>query len=567
MTDHKNPPTSVEAHAHVTPTPTTGGDPVNPEIPVVVPTSTVVAPAPVSAADAPDFEPDLHEETAEVPSNPPDEEDVPDQPDAPSLQKVWRDKNFTPHSKGQARVPLTDFDPRKEILVLPSTRQTAADELLDELDSALKINEDQTGAGEYVRDIVLGSRTQPKEGFNNRVADREDAHLVQELRSSNGKNLAPGMPPPSTNTTNLTPEASRRLFRSNFKLGTLFQVPLYHSGFWITLRAPGESEMIELARMVSQEKVIVGRQTYGRLFSNTTVFTAKHLMNFIVSKLLYQTTLALKEGEDILQHIALPDLQILIWGMACAHYATGFQFARSCTADPLKCRYEVKEKLNPIRLFWFDQKRLSESQLAHMSEKSANVHTVESIKRYREAFLIGRNKMVSIQNSQIELTLPSVASYIDSGDKWISAVEATYGSAMTIDEGQRQQYLMTQVQATAMREYAHCVAKMVTNLDAEQPFEEDRPEAINKILDDLSTNDDAREKFIEEVRVFLEDATVAFVAIDTYTCPKCGGKQRPSEKGFPHDELLPIDAMNTFFQLAYQRVNLIQQRDLKVEFQ
>jgi hypothetical protein len=523
-------------------------------------------PAPVAADQAPDFAPDVHEADEPDEAGPSEETDLDDAADGVPLQKVYRDKNFTPHSKGTSRISILEFDNRKEVIILPSTTQAGSDEILSHLENALKIEDDRAGSLEYVRNLVIGSQSQPQEGFNDRAAQRADAQWTQELKH-NGKNLMPGAPPVASDTTNLTPEASRRLFRSNFKLGTLFQVPLYHSGFWITLRAPGESELIELTRQVTQEKAIVGRQTYGRLYSNTTVFTAKHLMRFIVDKLLYQTTLALPEGDDILKYIALPDLQILIWGMACAHYATGFQFSRVCTTDALKCRFEVKEKINPTRMFWFDQTRLSEVQLTHMSEKKPKVHTLDSVTKYRNEFMIGRNKVVKIGSSEIELTLPSMASYADAGEKWISSVEATYGSAMTVDESERQAYLMNQIKATAMREYAHCVAKMTTNLDAEVPFEETRSEAINKILEDLSTNDEVREKFIEETRLFLEDASMAFVAVESYTCPACNGKQRPSEPGFPHDELLPIDAMNTFFQLAYQRVNLIQQRDLKVENQ
>lgn len=69
----------------------------------------------------------------------------------------------------------------------------------------------------------------------------------------------------------LAGEAALLRIRDLTGMGTTLQVPLYHSGFWISIKAPDESELLELDRKIAEIKVNIGRNTRGRIFSNMTV--------------------------------------------------------------------------------------------------------------------------------------------------------------------------------------------------------------------------------------------------------------------------------------------------------
>ena len=486
-----------------------------------------------------------------------DEESAPEAAPAPDegkpLQQVLR-KNFVQEAD-YTSTGLAEIDGRKEWAAMPSRDQNTTADALSAADNNVKLEQDLR-AGGYATVVGLGSYASPMDGGQQGTATREDADWRQVVPSAIG-GLA-GQTPKVKHRDTYTPEAARNLIRSSMKLGTIFRVPLWHSGFWITIKAPGEGEILELVRRILSEKVTVGRQTYGLMFSNVTAYTASHLTDFIVENL-YESSLALPEAADIREHIKMPDLSLLIWGLACAIYPTGFQYRRACIVDPEKCRHIVEEKLNLSRLMWTDMPKLTERQISHMTMHQRGKMTVESLAIYQNDFLIGKNKLVKMNDElSFELTVPSLSNHIGAAHRWVGMIEDTYGRVLSYDEAARREFLTNQAKATMMREFAHCVAKIKVG---DQEF--DDLATIENALNDLTANDDLREQFIVEVQKFLDDALVSFIAIPTYSCPACGKHQRQADDGRPYPELIPLDVAQTFFSLAYQRTKNVQDRDLR----
>lgn len=389
-----------------------------------------------------------------------------------------------------------------------------------------------------------------------RTAAREGAHWKQSVTSAE-RELKAGTPSfKHSADTQYTGDRARLLARSVLRLGTVFQVPLWHSGFWVTLRTPTEGELLDLERRALQQRGILGRQTYGLLFSNSMAYTNEIFLDFILDHV-YNTSINIKDDQELRKHIRLPDLSILIWALACATWPNGFQYERPCVADPDTCRHIIHEKLNLSVLQWTDETQLTPAQIKHMTSRATHSMSIEGVQSYVDGFIIGQNQQVDLaEDLKVVFRVPLAQEHIDSGARWIKTIEETYGRAMTEEPQARDAFLANQARATALREYAHCVhALKIKDLEVEDVG------TIEDILNDLTARDDIRTAFMKAAGNYLDDSLISFIGIPSYECPSCGRPQPMSENSrFP--EIIPLDVTNSFFRLLVQRTTKIQDRIL-----
>ncbi len=352
-----------------------------------------------------------------------------------------------------------------------------------------------------------------------------------------------------------TGESARFQIRANLGMGTVFMAPLWHSGFWMTLKTPGEGALLELYRTITAEKMTLGRSTYGFMFSNSTAYTSRILLDFVMAHM-HESTFKEAEGEDVRSFIRVPDLPILIWAMACAVWPNGFQYQRACVTDPDKCKHVVSEKLNLSKLQWTDTTALTERQKTHMSSRTRKSVDSKSIERYVSEFIIGQNTTIKINDKlSMVMRIPTAIEHIDAGYKWVNKIEETYAQAMDQTPQQRDEFLVSQGKATAMRQYTHFVHAI---LSGDDEFTE--REIIESTLDDLTSDDTIRTTFLDKAREFLDGSVISMVAIPTYKCPACGGEQHADKERPRHPKLIPLDVTQTFFQLLVQKVRRIEGR-------
>ena len=460
-----------------------------------------------------------------------------------------KEANFNFSQKYSADMPDSAY---AEISLPSGNQEDTAAALRDTPNLKLENNPKLT---KYLSTIQAGLETLPFAEGLVAATKREGANYVQAVPSATGdlQGAAPRFKKKEGIT--YTGESARHLMRSTLKLGTVLHVPLWHSGFWITLRSPSEGELLELYRTITSDKAQLGRATYGLLFANTTVYTNKALLDFVIDNV-YETSLKLPENEDLRKHIKMQDLSLLIWGLACATWPNGFTYNRGCIADIDKCQHIVTAKLNLSKLLATDLSRLTERQISHMTNRQRGSMDLDSLKRYQEEFILGHEKLVKLSdNLEMILDMPSASQYIDAGFKWIGSIEDRYARAMTQDASSREDYLMQQAQATSMRQYAHFVKKLI--IDGE---EIEAVEDIEVLLNDMSASDDIREEFMKLCAQYLDDAVVSLVAIPTYDCPSCGKPQKKEIDGTPYSELIPLDVAQAFFPLLIQKIRKIQER-------
>jgi hypothetical protein len=411
------------------------------------------------------------------------------------------------------------------------------------------------GGEKWFNTLQAGSENTPLADMLSKTTSRIPAKFKQKI-SINGKDLNGGTPKlGSKEGVKYTGEAARLRIRQALGMGTAMTAPLWHSGFWVTLKTPSEASLLELYRQINNYKISLGRSTYGLQFSNSTTYTSKALMEFIVDHI-YNTTLKLDDNNDLAKHVDVRDLPILIWAIACATWPRGFNYDRACATDPTICRHVTEEKLDLRKLQWTDSLSLTDRQVTHMLNRTLNSVTVEQLDIYKSDFIRGKDTRVKIsENGYVTLKTPTIQEHLDAGVKWVDGIENRYAKIMTESEGDREKGLFNQAKATLMRQYSHFVKSIEVN---EEEYK-DR-ELIDEVLDDLSSEDGFRDKFIESCGKFIDESVISLIAIPTYKCASCGEEQSPNKSKGLFSSLIAIDVANTFFTLLVQRLMKIQNR-------
>ena len=444
------------------------------------------------------------------------------------------------------------WDPIGQFVHLPSGRLMTVAEV-----SARSPNIDiaDTENGRlWVESLRQGMRLIPMHDYMSTTIDREDAEWRQFVDHDGDKISA--LEPSFRHNNGKAVSGERAVLRvkSLLGMGSLIQVPLWHSGFWITIKAPSDVVLLDLMRRMMEEKVNLGRRTYGLTYSNVSSYTTQWIMDIIMSHI-YDTSIK-DDDVNLREMILTTDYTTIVWALACAIWRNGFAFARACTADPDKCNHVTQEKINVTKIHWVDTSSLTEWQRGHMSNRGGSSMSVEAIMRYREDFVRGRQRVLEL-NDRIKMTLkvPNINEYIASGQRWIGELVQMVDGAFLEDQDEdtRNSYINQRGSATTMRQYAHWVESI--EADGEVYTEKS---TIEQTIDALCADAGIRKLYFESAKKFIEDSTIAVVAIPHAHCPVCGEELGKEDKKFVR--LIAIDPVATFFTLLVPKCTEIQNR-------
>jgi hypothetical protein len=348
----------------------------------------------------------------------------------------------------------------------------------------------------------------------------------------------------------MTGDSANMKLRAAMGMGSLFKFPCWHTGLWLTVKAPTEVEQLELNRRLTEEKIRLGRQTHGLAFSNNSVFFAGHLTDFAIGHIQNSTLIETdKTWHEILD---IRDLHALVWAMAYTIWPSGYQYSRA-KIDPANGAWRREESLLKLgALQWVDTASLTEKQVKHMAKSIGKVHNLETLKMYQEEFLRGQPRKIDLnERVSIELAVPTLAKYLASGQTWVNNIVTMVDRAFSLPPGdqQRLDFIMTNGRATNMRQFSHWVSAIV--IEGERITE---IEDIERNLDDLSGLDEVVDKYFEGIRQYEEDSLVSIIGVPRTNYEKDSNVM----ERFPN--LLVLDPLSTFFILLYQKVSLLSAR-------
>lgn len=401
-----------------------------------------------------------------------------------------------------------------------------------------------------------------REAYVSTLEDQE-ADWGQEVAAKD-KKLAGGSPAFKTvNHDSLQGERASMRVLSYMGLGSVFQVPLWHSGFWVGFKAPSDTEIVRLNQQLVADKIEYGRSSYGLVFSNNRAYTVERLIDFAINHI-YDTSLDLKKlGERSLKSMIMSqDIDSFLWGLVCSMYPRGFQYRRSCTADPETCNHVEEGILNAARMNWVNRNALSQQQKDHMVMRQGNSMSVESVLHYQTQMLRSQTERLEIKGRYgdtlvMNFKFPNVQQYIEAGHTWIAGLVEMVDQILGAEVSQKakEAKIIELAKASSMRQYRHFVESIEMG---SMVFSDEK--SITGILDGLSGDDVIRTSFFEAVLSYINRGTVSVFGIPQYDCPSCN-KPQDQEGVLPnHKNILPLDLIQLFFELMSQKLARIENR-------
>lgn len=459
------------------------------------------------------------------------------------------------------------FTAGEEIVALPPTVGSAMEAAFLHMDSVKS-----PGEPKWLQALSASQKTLYSEEEGAPSLSRQGAAWTQAPNVDNGTPLRGQQLLVSSDAGQiLTGDRAVLAALSHFEMGTIFKTPLWNSGFWMSLRATGNVELLEFMRRFTQEKITLGRSTYGLAFSSHMVYTMEAFMELIESS--YYNSSLPERPADLASVITIHDFMSLVWGLAAAVYPSGFNYRRSCIAEPSKCNHVVEERAAVPRMLWVDRGILSDEMVRHMRRDKKAGMTMEQITQYQQDLTLRVQSERIISDGKghdvtVRFRVPTVRSAIDAGSVWVNSISRSVidalGADSTVDG--RNSYMADVAKATEARQHLHWVESITMNGAVIN-----NRESLEKVFDTVfSANDALREDFTAKVVEFSNASAVTVLGIPNYKCPACQRHQHLVE-GQDEEALndlsaediptiIPIEGVTTFFDLLLQKVELIRDR-------
>ena len=386
---------------------------------------------------------------------------------------------------------------------------------------------------------------------------RENADWQQNVANSTGELLRPTRPAINARTgQQLTGEAAMMRVRAILGMGSVANIPLWHSGLWISIKAPGDGALLELERRIAANKGELGRTTYGLAFSNSSVYINQAIADFVIEHI-YDCSLKDWNADQLKEIILMNDLPLMIHGLLMVIYPNGYNLNQPCIANIVECRHVVKEMVNLSKLCWIDRTALSVEQVSHMSRRR-DKFTVEELKKYQSHHRVANTELTlgggAGATVVATMNVPNLKTYEQTGFSWVNEIQQQVAVSFAELSGQeRMNYIQNQARLTSIRQYAHWFSRLtLVNKDGDAEYIEDRG-TIDQVIGDLSSEGPIVQKAIDGISKFIDDMTIAFIGVPNFRCPACGKKQITEEEK-RHPNIIPLDVGQVFFTLRYQRL-------------
>jgi len=385
----------------------------------------------------------------------------------------------------------------------------------------------------------------------------EGGHWRQGV-SHDGDELVAGKPRMNQTAGKVTGESALLRVRAAAKLGTIINIPLWHTGIWLKVKAPSESTLLELERKIAREKVILGRSTMGVSFSNVSVYTQSYLTDVILNHV-YDGSVKDLSVKALKELIKVTDIPQLVWGFACAIWPNGYRLVRPCVNDPSKCTHLDEAHINLSKLSWVNNRQISKFQANLMSDRDGKF-TDDQLSNYHNEHHAPQKRLLKLNDQMsLRLSVPSIAEHERCGFRWVDGVvrmtDEAFGQSMRGDD--RNNYILQQSAMTNLRRYSHWISEIVFSDESSA----DDQETIDEALDSLPGDRKLSEKVITNTEDFIRDTVISAIGIPRYDCPACG--EGPDEEDCPRHlaEIIQLEVNEIFFTLHYMRVSNILESD------
>ncbi|QQV92026.1 hypothetical protein MOC16_gp029 [Klebsiella phage vB_KpM_FBKp24] len=346
------------------------------------------------------------------------------------------------------------------------------------------------------------------------------------------------------------------MFTAGTNLGRPVTVPLWHSGFWVKLRAPSAAFLADIDRALAFSREELGLEVFGAIGANDRLIFDEILVDAAL-KLVSETNIAIaKSPMELKEVIDYFDIDSLIWGMAQAAFPDGCEIAIPCPS----CRGVTHVKANLLRMRFVDESRLTQVQIRQMAKGIAHKTTVEELKKYKEEFEILNTQKWEWNKRTFTFRSPTIEEYLTSGREYITSVSRALTETLrddVTDDYRRGQSMKSILTTEETARFLHFIREIkIPNTNEKGSADNygivNDPHAILDIMRYISGDYEASDGLIVAINDFINDAINTIIGFPNVNCPACG-KFYLSKTG-EETIIVPFNPATGFFILAQHKI-------------
>ena len=482
--------------------------------------------------------------------------DIGDKPEEAKVEEVEEAKFSVDYNSPQATIEYEEVEglnKNQEAIAIPSYQ-------FEKLEDIAKVNEDALRAlGESSKAIM--ALIEQSGALYTDIKDRlprfyeEGSDWKQHIETSSGIRKIKAVPV-KDRSGELRGEGALIKISNVLGLGNLINIPLPHSGIWVTIKPPADKDIIDVYNTIARDKYVLGRATSGYAINNFTVYVNHYLFNFALRHI-HSTNNKDISVEDLGSHISVHDLPILMWGLACSMYPSGYNFTRVCYTDVESCTHQLTKRIKLEDLYVVDNSALTSVQKDLLIDNRPNrLNKVDHDNYMKEFSKVEESTVKTSRGLIFKLRSPTFDEYTTDGIAWVNSINNQVDKTLLdadYTEDEKYDVLTSYVNSSILRQYNFYIEE-ITFEDGSSVS--DRT-TINRSLELISGCDITRKELIDGIVKFVNRTTVATIGIAEYECPSCGATQKTPEGKVG---VIPLDVIGTFFLVYTSRVKKVTER-------
>lgn len=404
-----------------------------------------------------------------------------------------------------------------------------------------------------------------RQGFGFKIFEGEDTW--NNLPSNDQHKIAITMADPKKSNDPI------QRIRGKLGLSTEGNAVLWHSGLHLTIEGPGALEQLRLETKLSDEKINSARDSNGLIYSASSVYLNRAVADFILG-FVTKSTIGTTNVEELKKVILITDLEPLTQAAAATIYPDGYNLDRPCLTDFGGCGHTVSRRVNLRRMLFVRRSRITDHQFALMAKRSGRVD-IKTVRGYQESMRPEVSRFIDIgEGLRIKLRVPTLAQYERQATAWMDEMDNRARQVMVsyANEADRQVFLQRANNIAMVMAYGHWIEAVVeedpeaengmrTVLsrildeadedDLEKQYQADQD--LDKLLESFADDGDLTTKIADGIEKFINDMTIATVAVPKSSCPNCN-KPLTGDSLSKHPHLVSINPIEVFFTLIHHRI-------------
>lgn len=397
-------------------------------------------------------------------------------------------------------------------------------------------------------------------GFYDRILDGEGNKWEQGIPGANGEfayGRKPNLKIPQERRV-ISGQAARERAQRSMGLGIGNRKPLPHTGIHVELSPRSTNDYLELTARLTQDKISAGRESLGLIFQNSQASQVRIVWEFIQRSIKGANVQNFSKDTndvDLGDIIRCTDLPILYWAQVCTMFPDGYPLDLPCSSGINICKHVERVLFDVNKGLWVNTAKLSTSQVERL-HNDAHQMSANDLELYQNNSMSPLTREIRVNpTTTILLEVPSINKYLRSGIGWLGDL-ISRATALFADTEDSEEALGAHINAaierSVIREYSHWVKEIVyygTDVVEE-------PTDIADALGEMSTySEELNMNVMGEIQKFIEDSTVAIIAIPNFACPICE-KDHVTDEFTQHPDLIVIDMLRHFFTVKDLRVSI-----------